>query len=426
MLSLQKFKGLFWTQFLGAFNDNFFKNALVILITYQAMKIGKLSPQAMVTLSAGIFILPFFLFSSLAGQIADKYSKTKLTHWIKLAEILIMTFGAIGFFFKNIDFLLIVLFLMGLQSTFFGPIKYSVLPQLLDKEELVSGNAWIEMGTFLAILLGTIGGGLLIGIAGGLIYVSIGVILFALIGYRTSLWIPKTSPQDPGLKISYNLVKETWNLFIYTRGNIKVFLSVLAISWFWGFGAAFLSLFPIYGKDVLSANEQVVTFFLALFSVGIGIGSMICDKLSKGKININLVFWGAIGMALFAIDLFWIAQPRVYISANDSLIGLQGFLSHLIGYRITFDLLMLSVFSGMFIVPLYTIMQKESHPEHRSRVIAGNNVLNSFAIVFTSLLLTTLIGKGVRVPNIFLMIAALHLLICGILWARYKKIELEV
>ncbi|MCC6144219.1 MAG: MFS transporter, partial [Candidatus Hydrogenedentes bacterium] len=309
LLAQRRFWPMFWTQFLGAFNDNFFKNALVILIAFKAVEVGGLDAQQMVALAGGLFILPFFLFSAVAGQMADRYSKSAFIPWIKVAEIAVMSLAAIGFLTENIVLLLVVLFLMGLQSALFGPVKFGILPQLLGRDELVAGNALVEMGTFLAILLGTIGGGLLIAVEGGGLYVSLAVVAFAILGTLTSLFLIKLPAEAPDLKIQWNPVTPAWRIFQHTRANYSIFQSILGISWFWFLGASMLAVFPTWCTEVLNADETVVTLLLALFSVGIGIGSMLCERLSRGHLELGLVPLGSIGMTIFLVDLFIAGRP---------------------------------------------------------------------------------------------------------------------
>lgn len=404
----KRFWPSFWTQFFGAFNDNVFKNALVILIAFQTFSLMGLNSEQMVALCGGIFILPFFLFSALAGQICDKYPKDKLMFYIKVWEVIVMLIGSIGFLLNNVSMLLVTLFLMGLQSTFFGPVKYSILPELINDDELVHGTALVEMGTFVSILLGTILGGLLIGLGElGRIYVSIGVVTFALIGVVFSMKIRVPKRTYPSLKINFGLIKPTWDVIQIARKKKSVFLSVIGISWFWFLGASLLSLFPVYAQKVLNSNEHVVTLFLALFSIGVGVGSVLCEKLSRKRLELGLVPFGTIGMSLFIFDLFLVGSPN-FISEVP--FGLSEFFSHQVSYRIVFDLLGLSVFSGFFIVPLYTIIQQYSDKELRSRVIAANNIINAFFMVVASLLLTLFYALGLSIPEIYLILAVFNLL----------------
>jgi 1-acyl-sn-glycerol-3-phosphate acyltransferase len=404
LLKTKRFAPLFWTLFCGAFNDNFLKNALVILIIFKSTTIFGIGPAQMVAAASGIFILPFFLFSATAGQLADKFEKTKLIRIIKMAEIFIMIFASFGFLAERFELLMLALFLMGLHSTFFGPIKYSILPQHLAESELVGGNALVEAGSFLAILMGTIVGGVLINTSHGAAYVSIGLIIVAIAGFIACLKIPLAPSVDKSIELYLNPVTPTWEIFKFTKKNRSVFLSMLGISWFWFFGAAILTILPPYCKDVLRADASVVTFFIALFSVGIGIGSLLCESLSRGGLELGLVPLGSIGITIFTLDLFLVGSPDFFI--ND--ITVFQFLSEFAGIRIALDLLMLSVFSGFFTVPLYTMIQERSEKSHRSRIIAGNNILNAFFMVIASVMLMILFRLKLSIAEIFLILALLN------------------
>jgi 1-acyl-sn-glycerol-3-phosphate acyltransferase len=408
MFSDRRFWPIFWAQFWGAFNDNVFKNALVILIAYKSYNLMGLKTDQMVALCGGIFIFPFFLFSAMAGQVADKIPKHRLTVIIKLWEVLVMVLGTVGFITQNILLLLISLFLMGMQSTFFGPIKYSILPELINEHELTEGTALVQMGTFVSILVGTIIGGVLISIEGlGSYWVSATVIMIAILGLLFSMKIQKLTPNDSHLKIDFNIFRSTWHILKISREVPSVFQSVLGISWFWFFGAAMLSIFPIYVKDYLGANEHVVTLFLACFSIGVAIGSFLCEKFSGRIIELGLVPFGSLGLSLFTGDLFfahWDHQANA-----DQLLSFTQFLSLGSSYRILFNLLMLSVFSGFFIVPLYTFIQHRSKKEVRSRIIAANNILNAILMVASAIFLTVLYGWELSLNQIFLILAIMNL-----------------
>lgn len=409
LLKDRRFVPLFVTQFLGAFNDNLFKNALVIMIAYRGMQVGGLGPDELVALSAGIFILPFFLFSATAGQVADRFSKSTLMRWVKLMEILIMGLAAAGFITGHLVLLLSVLFLMGLQSTFFGPAKYSVLPELVKDDELVGGNALIEMGTFVAILVGTIGGGVLISLEGiGTSILAGAVVLVAVLGWWSSRAIQKTSPGDPQLKIEWDPVRPTLQTYRATRKNRPVFLSILGISWFWFLGASFLTVLPSYGKDLLHGQELVVTFLLALFCVGIALGSMLCEKLSGPTLELGLVPFGSIGMSVFALDLFLVGDPLAGLPAPAVLYTLSEALFLPNVWRIAIDFAGIAVFSGFYTVPLYTMVQQRSEPEVRSRVIAGNNIMNALFMVASSLMLMGMLAAGASLPQVFAVLAVLN------------------
>ena len=407
----KRFYPLFWTQFLGAFNDNLLKNAWVVYLTFKAKPLFGFSANQMASVAAGIFILPYFLFSAIAGQMADKFEKSKFIAWIKLAEVVIMILAFLGFAYGRYDYLLILLFLMGVHSTFFGPVKYSILPQHLSDDELVAANAQIEFGTFLAILLGTLAGGVLILRNYGPIYVGVLLSVVAALGWWVSLKIPKADAVEPDLKLVWTLLKPMRQVFQLTRKKRAVFLSVLGISWFWFFGGAVLSLLPSYAKDVLHADETVVTLFLSVFSVGIGVGSVLCERLSRGGIELGLVPIGSLGVSAFIIDLFFVGAPIWGDSSGGLRVDASQFFHEPRGLRILMDLGMISVFSGLFIVPLYTLIQKRSEASCRSRIIAGNNIVNAVFMVVSSILIVLLMSFNVSIPSVFLFLGIANFLV---------------
>ena len=408
LLKQRRFGPFFGVQFLGAFNDNVFKNALIIMLTFQAASMTTMSTGLLVNLCAGLFILPFFLFSATAGQLADKYEKARITRLVKIFEIFIMAVGALGFYLLNLNLLLLALFMMGMHSTLFGPVKYAYLPQHLKKEELVGGNGLIETGTFVAILLGTILGGTLIGVQpSGSMWVSATAIAVAVIGYWVSRSVPLSPAPSPELKINWNPLTETWTNLKFLRTNRTVFLSILGISWFWFYGATFLSQFPNYTKEVLGGGEHVVTLLLAVFSIGIGLGSLLCEKLSGHKIEIGLVPFGSIGLTIFAIDLFF-ASPNAH-SATP--LGAMAFLQQAGSWRVLFDLLMIGIFGGFYIVPLYALIQSRSEPGHQSRIIAGNNILNALFMVLAAGVAILALSLGLTIPQLFLLTGILNALV---------------
>jgi len=404
LFQTNRFLPLFITQFLGAFNDNFFKNALVIIVAYKTVAIAGIRSEKWIALTPGIFILPFFLFSAQAGQLADKFDKAKLTRVVKIAEIGIMAIAGIGLMMHVHVLLFVALFLMGAHSAMFGPIKYGILPQHLTESELLSGNALVEAGTFLAILLGTILGGVLVGTEHGLTWVSGGVMAVAIAGYLASRSIPTAPPPDPHLALAWNPVKPTLQMISFARDPLSVFRSILGISWFWLFGAVLLSVFPVYCKSVLHGNEHVATLLLATFSVGIGVGSMLCGKLSRNHLELGLVPMGSFGMSLFAWHLYRIGIPASFAALHD--VSPAQFLQSHEGIAIVGDLFGLSVTSGFFIVPLYAFMQVRSSAMHRSRIVAANNILNALFMVAGSALLVALRAFDVSLPQTFLVLAA--------------------
>lgn len=403
LLSQQRLLPLFITQFLGALNDNVFKNALVMLITYRVASPSELDGPFLVTLAAGLFILPFFLFSATAGQLADCSEKSRLIRQIKLAEIAIMGLAAIGFLLDNTAFLLMVLFLMGSQSTFFGPVKYAILPDHLAQEELINGNALVEAGTFLAILIGTMTGGLTILMDNGTTVVSVTVILLALLGWASSRFIPPAKIADPGLKIQANIIRETQEILSGIAKQRDVFLAILGISWFWLVGATYLAQFPTLAKEIVGGDETVVTLFLTVFSTGIGVGSLLCSRLLKGKISAEYVPWAALGMTLFSMDLVTSVENITVV--GHGLAGASHFLSQISNVRILLDLLLIAISGGIYIVPLYTILQTRSPEANRSRIIAGNNILNALFMVVSALASMALLAWGCTVPELFWVMA---------------------
>ncbi|MDP1526949.1 MAG: MFS transporter [Rhodocyclaceae bacterium] len=398
LLQTRRFLPLFVTQFLGALNDNVLKNALVVLLTFQAAQWTTLRPELLANLAAGIFILPFFLFSATAGQLADKYDKARLARLAKILEIGIVLIAGAGFLLHSLAVLMGSLFLLGLQSTLFGPVKYAILPQHLKAEELVGGNALIEAGTFVAILLGTLLGGLLAGATGATGVITLAGLVIAIAGYLASRAIPAAVPPAPTLRINLNPLTETWRSINFARENRTVFLSILGISWFWLYGALFLAQFPAYTKNILGGGETAVTLLLAVFTLGIGIGSLLCERLSAGRVEIGLVPLGSIGLTLFGLDLAF-ASPVAANAAEPlgalALLALPG------TWRILADLALIGLFGGLFIVPLYALVQQRSSETHRARVIAANNIFNALFMVVGALSAALLLGNGLSIPSLF-------------------------
>lgn len=413
LLKTDRFLPLLITFFLGAANDNFFRNAMAVLILYRIAGQSGIDGPLIVTAAAGIFILPFFLFSATAGQLADKHEKSVLIRRIKIAEIVIMLFGAAGLIIGDAYFLLSVLFLMGAQSAFFGPVKYSILPLHLKSDELIGGNALMASGTFVAILLGTIAGTLMILWPGGVWIVGLGVLVLAAAGWLASRHIPAAPAADPGLTVSFNLPAATWRIMRITARSRDVFLSVIGISWFWVVGATLLSQFPNLAKVTFNADNEVVTVFLATSTIGIAVGALVCNRLLRGEITARYVAWGALGVSVFLLDL-WYAVPRH--AAAGELLDVAAFLAGPAGWRTLFDIFAVSVSGGLYTVPLYAILQSRTPDEERSRVVAGNNILNALFMVVSSLAATLMLAHGAAVPDIFLAVAVFNVLFAGLLW----------
>jgi 1-acyl-sn-glycerol-3-phosphate acyltransferase len=407
LLKQRRFAPFFWTQFLGAGNDNLFKFALTVMVTYQ-LQLGWL-PAELAGLAIGaLFILPFLLFSATSGQLADKYDKAQLMRFIKWLEIAIMALAGWGFIAQNVPVLLGCVFLMGLHSTLFGPVKFAYLPQHLNERELTGGNGMVEMGTFVAILLGNVAGGLLIAIPGvGARYVAWACVGLAVIGRVLVQAVPASPSTEPNLRINWNPVTETWRNLKLAHGNLVVFRSLLGISWMWFFGAVFLSQFPSFAKEVLHGNEQVASLLLVVFSIGIGIGSLLCEMLSRRQVEIGLVPLGAIGMSVFSIDLYF-ASRGLPAASN---LSLAAFVSQPAHWRVMADLALLSLFAGIYSVPMYALIQLRAAPSHRARIIAANNILNALFMIVSSIGVGLLLKFGFTIPQVFLITGVLNALV---------------
>jgi acyl-[acyl-carrier-protein]-phospholipid O-acyltransferase/long-chain-fatty-acid--[acyl-carrier-protein] ligase len=408
---------LFWAQFTGAVNDNLLKNAYVILIAYRETQSAD-ATEIVVTLAAAIFILPYFLLSATAGELADKYAKSWLLQRVKLTEIGVVMLGALSFALDNVPFQLFVLFLLGVQATFFGPVKYAILPELLKREELVDGNALIEAGTFLGILVGTIVGGLLILLPDGAIWTSAALLVLSLGGFGASLMIPATRRVAPMLRIRWNIGVLIWEIIDQAHRKRKVWLAVLGISWFWLVGAAMLSQFPNFAKIYLGAGNQVVTLFLTLNSIGIGLGSLLVSKILKGRISARLVPWSALGMAVFAADLWWNGGS---VHAPGPLMEAVEFMAYPAHWRILADLFGLALCAGVYVVPLYVIMQDESDEAGRSRVVAANNIVNALLIVVAGAGSALMLKLGSGVPAIFLGVGLLNTALAAAILIKARR-----
>lgn len=412
LLSQRRFAPFFWTQFLGAANDNVFKFAFTMLVTY---RVGvSWMPPAMAGLVIGaVFIAPFLLFSATAGQLADKYDKAFLTRMVKNLEIVIMVLGTIGLFALHIPLLLACIFLLGLHSTLFGPVKYAYLPEHLSERELTGGNGMIEMGTFVAILLGNVIGGVLIALPEdhwlpSAKAVALTSLALAVAGRVVAHWVPATPSTASALRINWNPVSETWRNLKLAGENVVVFRSLLGISWMWFFGAVFLSQFPSLAKEVLHGNEHVASLLLVVFSVGIGTGSLLCETLSRRHVEIGLVPVGAFGMTIFAVDLYFAARGLPAPAAPHTLATFTASWAH---WRVLTDLCLLALFAGLYSVPMYALIQLRAQPTHRARIIAANNILNALFMIVSSVGVGLLLKTGLTIPEVFLVVGLLNALV---------------
>ena len=405
LLKEKRFAPFFGVQFLGALNDNVFKQALVILLTYSTARYTTMSTDILQNLAQALFVLPFFLFSATAGQLADKYEKSRLISITVAIEFACMALGAAGFFLHSLPLLFAALFLGGVQSALFGPVKYAILPQHLKESELVGGNGMVEMGTSVAILVGMMLGGWLVAQEGwGVTAAAVVTMAISATGFLLSRLIPLAPAAAPELKINWNPFTETWRNFQFMRGNRTVFLSVLGISWFWFYGSIFITQFPNLSKDILSGQESVVTLLLIVFSIGIGIGSLLCERLSGRKVEIGLVPFGSIGLTLFGIDLYFALAAHL----QHEPMALAAFVRDAGHWRILADLFLIGLFGGFYIVPLYALIQIRSEPSHRSRIIAGNNILNALFMVAAAGIAIGLFTAGVSIPQLLLVTALMN------------------
>jgi 1-acyl-sn-glycerol-3-phosphate acyltransferase len=405
LLKQRRFAPFFWTQFFGAFNDNVFKTSLLTILTYEAVSWTTSDPGLLNNLIPGLFILPFVLFSALAGQFADKFDKARLSRYVKLLEIAIMCVAAIGWMNHVLWLLITAIVGMGIHSTLFGPVKYAYLPQALKPDELIGGNGVIEMGTFVGILLGEILGALLVvQKPWGIELVAGGTIFFAVAGYLASRAIPSAPAAAPELKINWNPFTETIHNINFSRQNRPVFLSLLGNSWFWFYGAIILAQFPVYAKDVLHGDHSVFVLLLAIFSLGIGAGSLLCERLSGHKVEIGLVPFGSIGLSVFGFDLYLASQAYT----NTALVDMHGFIAQSGSLRILFDCATIGIFGGLYIVPLFALIQTRCDPQHLSRTIAGMNIVNALFMVASAGAAIVMLKFGLTIPEIFFATAVLN------------------
>lgn len=416
----QRFRPFFFTQFLGAFNDNVFKTALITLVAFHAASLSNIDGGTLATVLPGLFILPFFLFSATAGQLADKFEKSLVIRYVKVFEIGIMLFASAGFFLHNIWLLAAALFMMGMHSTIFGPVKYSYLPQHLKENELIGGNGMLEMGTFVAILLGQVLGAWVAIQSQHEIITSLTILLIAVMGYATSRGVPNSPAAAPHLKINWNPITETVRSIQFIWQHQQIWLTIIAISWFWFFGATLLAQFPNFAKEVLYGDESIFILLLSIFSLGIGIGSLMCEKLSRGKVELGLVVFGAIGLTIFGIDLYFSSTSIHAHWNNKTYFDYFTFLSNhydaeghifLDCWRLLADIALIGVFGGIYIVPLYTLIQTRSERSYQSRVIAANNIINALFMVVSAGFSILIFNQGYNIPQLFLAVALLNVLV---------------
>ncbi|MDS1309024.1 MULTISPECIES: MFS transporter [Marinobacter] len=416
LLGQRRFLPFYLTQFSGAFNDNLYKNALLLLIAYKTTGLMGLSVNTVINLAAFLFILPFFLFSGIAGQMADSYEKAAIIRKVKLAEIAIMVLATLALWIGWYEGLLVLLFLMGAQSTFFGPVKYAILPQVLGDDELVGGNGLVSMGTFVAILLGTIAAGLLMGLEGAAKLTATSVLVMAVLGYIAARQVPDTGVVSNGQAVRFRPVLETWNLMSVAAERKPVLWAILAISWFWFLGAAYLTQFPNFALSNLRGDETVVTLLLSMFIVGISIGSMMCERLTRHRITLAPVPWGALGLTLLGIDLFFAVPASPEPSTWWTLVTDPAYI------RVLLDLVGIGVCGGLFIVPLYAFIQHETPQNKRAQIIAALNVINALFMVASALTGILVLGVlDVSIPGFFLLLSSANGLVLIAVWRLRRR-----
>ena len=420
LLRERRFLPFFFTQAFGAFNDNLLKNVLIILVTYQAARWSSMAPSLLTNIAAGLFIAPFVIFSGIAGQVGERFDKTLVLKCVKALEIAIMSVAAIGFLQHRVALLLFAVCMMGVHSTFFAPAKYGLLPQVLNAQELIGGNALLETGTFLAILLGTLAAGLLAGNA-NTSWIAGALFLVAILGFAMSLAIPRSPAVAPHQRLDFNLWTSTLDNLRAARESRPVLLSILGMSWFWFFGALLLTQLPLYCHDVLHGDESLVTTTLVMFSVGVGVGSLLCERLSGRQVEIGLVPFGSIGLTLFALD--WvIATPRVdphTILSARAMLSLPG------GIRTLFDIAAVGVFGGFFVVPLNALVQQRSRPEALARVIGANSILNAVFMVAAALLAAVGLHRGLSVLQLIVLAAVMNAVVAVYIYSLVPEFLLR-
>ena len=419
LLSTRRFLPMFITQFFGALNDNVYKQALLLVITYGWINQQAADVSTLNNLAALLFILPYFNFSATAGQIADKFERSQLIRGIKVLEIVIMLIGSAGFLLGNLWLLLLALFMMGTHSTFFGPIKYAILPEILKPNELMSGNALFQSGTSIAILIGMILGGAVISVSqGNLIWISLTVVIIAILGYLSSRFILKQQVSSPDLKIDWNFFRTSFQTLKYAKSLPLIFMILLGNSWYWFYGATYLTQIPQLTQQNLHASENVVSLLLTFFSVGIGVGSLLCRRIGGSEVNIKMVPIGAIGLTLFA---FYLALSLAFVpERTGAMMNVADMFNHgAIYYHVMLAVTLLGISGGFYIVPLYAMMQAYSPRSHRARVVAANNILN--AVFMVSSAIFSIIILSVLKIDIKILFSITAVLSAGFtLWLLYR------
>ncbi|KOO03623.1 MFS transporter [Vibrio nereis] len=425
MFTSRRFLPYFITQCLGALNDNVYKNILLLMVTYQSVEMLPLPAPIFVNLAAGLFILPFVLFSAHAGHVADNMDKAKLIRLLKSIEVIVMTCAALAIFTQNYWAMLALLLLTGTQSAYFGPVKYALLPQALKSKELVSGNAWVEMGTFISILLGTISAGVLLSLAHGQLLAGLLIFTLSLLGWLSSLAIPSLPSLNGEKTTAFKWHRGTQETIRIGQQNRGVWMAILAISWFWFLGATYLTQFPNFAKQHLMADGTVVSILLALFSIGIAFGSWVCEKLSFKQVELGILPFGILGLTLFGLDMLHALPSLPQVSAGEQWQALD-FIQHQPHWRLMFDLFMVGVSGGIFIVPLYAYIQSRAKAEQRARTIAANNIMNAlFMVISAGFAIAGFTYLEWSVVDLFLAISIINLVVAVFVYLQVPEFTLR-
>lgn len=424
LMTTRRFLPMFLSQFFGALNDNVFKQSLLLVFTYQMVSsTGNVS--TLNNMAALLFILPYFLFSATAGQLADRFEKAQLTRWLKLAEIIIMLLATVGFLSHQLWLLMLALFLMGTHSTFFGPIKYAILPQILKPGELMSGNALFQSGTSMAILFGMITGGVVMANSNGnLLWISLTVLAIAVAGFISARFILPQPINAPDLKVNWNFLATSIETLKYSWQVPPVFYAIIGISWFWFYGATYLTQIPQLTQQNLHGGETVVSLLLTLFSIGVGIGSLLCRRLSGAKVSLKLVPVGAAGLTLFAADLFFALGNLPVVSGE--LLEISPLFSQFAYWRVMLDIVLLGLSGGFYIVPLYAYLQEQSPDSHRARIIAANNILNALFMLTSAVIAIVVLSMlHLSLATLFLLTALLNALVCYFVLNKLRRLPTD-
>lgn len=424
----KSFKALFWAQFCGAMVDNFFKSAFLVLVTYKNVELFGMKPASIVALSGGVFILPFFLFSPISGQLSEKYDRTFITRIIKWGELILSIVAIMSLLFDNYYFMLLVLFGFGTQAAFFGPIKYSFIPALVEKHHLIMANAYVSAGTFVAICLGTLLGGALSGMVNGFHFIAFGLVFLTSMGVFSSYRIPHESLRirNPHIKISWNLITATVDILKLAFYDTHIFILVLGISWFWLLGSAFISFVPLIAKNVYSGNEMVASFLLWTFTLGMGLGPIIMQKITRGEIKLYLIPLSLIGMTIAMGDIGYVLKVNLQSNQLFNRINDLTFIEFLYqrnALRILFDFLLLSMFGGIFTVVQFSELQRKSAVDKLSRSVAANNILNALCMVFISMVLMLSFENNIKIYEIIGVLAIVNLLWSILMGPYYFKFK---